>query len=441
MKSKTVLSSILPNSHCFNDPLIKCIVSECCTKEKFQSEMITANISTFIILTFISFFLIFKILTRNLTIDNNKTTFKIKEGTFNNKLITCANLLIKMYIFNHIMIKLIEIVYIQNLYSNHYNSLHQIILLSLHIFSIRLFSIGSHFLEFTKKYLCIIFIYLYIYLTQIYSYIQNDNILAKSYLINSFVSLIVIILAGFLYINYNIMFYLKLNRDDDINDLSYQRKMIDEYSTTKLNEDYRELYNETNRVFSLYKVYDIIKKIRENRFQVWSNGLNIIFIIAIIFFSFNIYINSRVFKISFNDINNGLEFSSMSELYNFDYIGVKKILDEAYGQRIKENNFPKSVMLIVLDGVNLDHLQNNDEYNEFVNFITKKEKNGRVYDLFAPSYSSEPVQNLIGLLTGTKSEFNGVRGDEHFLPHINEIDSLFDRMNYRNIENKIIGKN
>jgi len=61
-----------------------------------------------------------------------------------------------------------------------------------------------------------------------------------------------------------IILFQFLDRDDAITEANFHKDIMRNYSPI-LNEHGADLYTETNRVFDMYKVWEIVENIRINR--------------------------------------------------------------------------------------------------------------------------------------------------------------------------------
>lgn len=131
------------------------------------------------------------------------------------------------------------------------------------IFMFFMFYIPGFAFDFYKKYLIlfggftILTVFNYsMYSTKIVSIYKSLFLISISYFTGVFVII-------FLLIYSNSLFFRKVNRDDQIKEEHLSKYVLDNY-TNNLDKDMNEaeIYRETTRVYDLYKIVEIMKKIR-----------------------------------------------------------------------------------------------------------------------------------------------------------------------------------
>jgi hypothetical protein len=143
------------------------------------------------------------------------------------------------------------------------------------IMSITIFNLDSEFIDHNKKNIFIIVFFVYYLFDSINIYSAEEVLLYESYLIYSIISLLIIIMIIIysLYINrifftkLSKLFYIifiRLDRDDAINEANFHKEIIKNYQPLSSGNG-SDLYTETNRVFDMYKVWEIVENIRINR--------------------------------------------------------------------------------------------------------------------------------------------------------------------------------
>lgn len=138
--------------------------------------------------------------------------------------------------------------------------------------SFYIFQLNGQVLEFNKKYITTIIIYGVSSVYNFNTYATNNTYLfSYIYLFYTLVSTVITIDLVILTICANKVFFsklskfftLKIDREDTISEHNIQKQLIKEYSKS-LTGGFG-LYEETNRVVDLYKVQEIVQKIRINR--------------------------------------------------------------------------------------------------------------------------------------------------------------------------------
>lgn len=308
------------------------------------------------------------------------------------------------------------------------------------IFSFSILFISGQFLEFFKRYLLITVLMIVEIIFNFSIYFEKSLILYKIYLINASVCGLILILILILSINSNSLLFAKLNREESVSESNYHKDIIKNYSR-HLPEDDSELYKETNRVFDMYKVLEIVEKIRLNRKQILNVGLLFIFILLLITLFFNISMFIRNFNQIFLFTNNSVRSIELfNELNNLEYLSDsknKKIRRQIIKQRVESGKYPNNVLMVIIDNIDQKKLNQNEEYQDFIEFLTIKEKSARIYNIKNNGLS---VPSWISYFTGTNKEFNGVKGNILNFPFLTKFDSIFKRMKRNGISNSVIGK-
>jgi hypothetical protein len=460
------------------ESIIKCFFNLCCSIESFENEMELLNLISAIVLTIISFLLALNISVNNKnrlrkkkeSINNytsnnkinlsNRTSFMLDRNRENEKdtsnfYFVFLNLELRILILQTILMKLIEISFIQNYFivgdtemfsldniikteSSQisdsfviFTTLKLIIVLFLLIVCFAILFVAGQFLEFYKKYSVIIAVCFCLFFYNLQIYLNKSLILYKSYLITSIILFVIILISIQMLIYSNSLFFAKLNRDQYITEKNFNHEIIENYSLSKISQDNITLYRETKRVFDMYKVLEIVENIRINRKQVMSIGLMIIFALLGISMLFNIVIFLENFKISHISHQNNYKINELSDISNMDYLMDRKIKESKQNsirQKINKNNYPKSVLLVMISNIDSDVLNDNVEYKEFIETITKKDKTARVYSVTPYSNTKENIPYWISYFTGAKMDLTGVKGNLLDSSEINKLDSVFKKM-------------
>jgi hypothetical protein len=308
------------------------------------------------------------------------------------------------------------------------------------IFSFSILFISGQFLEFFKRYLLISVLIIFEVIYNFSIYFEKSLLLYKIYLINATICGFIVFLIIILSINSNSILFAKLNREESVSESNYHKDIIKNYSR-HLPEDDSELYKETNRVFDMYKVLEIVEKIRMNRKQILNVGLLFIFILLIVTLFFNVFMFIRNFNQVFLYTNNSLRSNDIfNELNNLEYLSDfknKKIRKQIIKQRVESGKYPNNVIMVLIDNVDQKRLNENEEYKDFIQYLTKKEKSARIYKIKSEGLS---VPSWVSYFTGTNKEFNGLKGNILNLPYLTNFDSIFRRMKRNGINNSIIGR-
>lgn len=448
---------------------IKCIYSTCCNQEVFTHEIYLVNLISLLLTISLTIYftcLIYNSKTKkdeqtkpksenNLTFNKNpQFDYETNDSNFY-ALNVFSYLLLKNIIIHLIVMKLIELIFIQNLlifgdstenFSNDYmtfsnswdNSIITITLL-IHIvvltFSFCILYIDAKFLDFLKKKMILFAIFSLFLLN---NFIHSTSLYNVNHL-NSYIYGMIIILLALKTINFNNLLLLKLNRENSTQEVNFHKDILNGYSK-HLSEDDNELYKETNRVFDMYKVLEIVENIRMNRKQIWTVGLLFLFLILVLSCGFNLFMLYRNFKINYLVTPNLIKNYEIKDLFNLEYLNepnIKNMTESIIAEKMENQRYSNNVLLVLLSNAEIDELNNNPEYNDFINKLTK-DKSGKVYKVKSESNLNVPA--WVSLFTGTKSNFNGVKGNIFKIFHLNKYDSIFKRMKRNKVNNIIIGK-
>lgn len=265
-----------------------CFLSACCTLNAFQLEVFLLTLIVYsiaIAYTFISYHSI---------ISNIPKEVKNAKQDANSKL--CIepdeqfeyigdrlSFLDKCYIYSHILIKTIILttIIIKAFYmaiANYflYNdidedselfSFYYLVVLDFFIliFIFFIFYIPGYLVEFYKKYLLIFIGFSLLTFFNYTIYRKKTTSIYESIALVIIACIIGLIITLFLIIYSNSLYFSKVNRDDSIKEENLSRYILENYSNNLNTRNEIELYKETNRVFDLYKIVEIIKKIRNAR--------------------------------------------------------------------------------------------------------------------------------------------------------------------------------
>jgi len=80
----------------------------------------------------------------------------------------------------------------------------------------------------------------------------------------------------------------------------------------------------------------------------------------------------------------------------------------------------------------------NQDFKEFINYLTKEEKSGRVYKLH--NQNDNQASSWVSYFTGANIELTGVKGNIMNIPQISSFDNIFKRMKKNRVSNSIICK-
>jgi hypothetical protein len=348
------------------DYRITCLYTSCCDLGTFRSEVYFTNLfilTAFIIISGVSAFLILKdsIFTKKYMEANNinqnvnniscnlknsvdmsriggdkKFTFS-KNGYSADKLSTynIANVIISVFVKTMIIYLTISKVIEVKIFSNYSEILSDkgeayildgdgitfyifkiAIEFFLILYSFSVLQFGGHILEYHKKYIVVIVIYILMFINYFLVYNNKLYLTHDSYWINTYICAIIVILLITLSIYANTIFFAKLSKDyynfldrqDAIAEANLHKKIIENYSL-KLSEDNKELYKEATRFLDMYKLLEIIHKIRINRKVIINIGLIFLYTLAFLVFVFNTYMYIRNFKIAYlGYVNHNITF-------------------------------------------------------------------------------------------------------------------------------------
>jgi hypothetical protein len=326
------------------DYRITCLSTSCCDLETFKKEIYITNLVILIIILVvlgIASVDIFKNSDFTYTYTDNsgnnkndklKTNADSKKYNFNKsqynadktssyniaKLI--INLFVKGLIIYLIISKLIEVKII-NTYSQlfsdkdfsfisdsdsvAYSIFKLAIELLLILYSFSIIQFGGHVLEYHRKYIAVVLIYLLLAMNYFMIYSNRYLITYDTYMITSYVCTAIVLLVIILAIYANTVFFLKLSkyilnldRQDGIAETNLHKRIIENYSA-KLSEDNKELYKETTRFLDMHKLNEIVQKIRVNRKLIVDIGLVFLYTLALVLFVFNTYMCIRNFNIAY----------------------------------------------------------------------------------------------------------------------------------------------
>jgi hypothetical protein len=83
-------------------------------------------------------------------------------------------------------------------------------------------------------------------------------------------------------------------------------------------------------------------------------------------------------------------------------------------------------------------METNQDFKEFINYLTKEEKSGRVYQLL--NQNDNQASSWVSYFTGANVELTGVKGNIMNVPQISNFDNIFKRMKKNRVSNSIICK-
>jgi hypothetical protein len=134
------------------------------------------------------------------------------------------------------------------------------------IFMFFLLYIPGFILDFYKKYIILFIGFIILTLFNYQIYFNKLVSIYKSLLPVTIICLLDVLITLFLLVYSNSLFFRKVNRDDQIKEEHLSKYVLDNY-TNNLDKDMNEaeIYRETTRVYDLYKIIEIIKKIRVAR--------------------------------------------------------------------------------------------------------------------------------------------------------------------------------
>ena len=78
--------------------------------------------------------------------------------------------------------------------------------------------------------------------------------------------------------------------------------------------------------------------------------------------------------------------------------------------RIKNGNFPKSIVTILISNLEYENLESNKEFKDFIEYLTNTEKTGKVFQINS-LYKIDTFPAWISAFTGTRLTLNGIKGN------------------------------
>lgn len=267
-----------------------------------------------------------------------------------------------------------------------------------------LFFFGNYFAFYIKDLLLLFSIITVTYVNMfLYDVFNSSRIAILSYCIILFALVFVkFIYSNYVYSNYSVNTSLNLSEH-----------ILESYITSIQNNDDSNLYNETNRIMELCKLYEIIQKLRINRKHTLNVGLTILFVFLLLIISFNvcIYINNE--KI-------------INKIFDFNMIFQKETTED---ENIKANIFEQkeidNVLLIILDNIENDLNIKNFLNNNVIEIKVNKIEN--------------VISFINGIVSGVKREINDVIREQMNSQNYRNFDTLLNGINNKERNLFVIG--
>lgn len=180
----------------------------------------------------------------------------------------------------------------------------------------------------------------------------------------------------------------------------------------------------------MYKVIELVEKIRIGRNKLWKIGLFVIFLIGLVIVIFNYLLWKDLNYVNYLSCESDFQDSDLFEIeQTLNNFNIQNLKAQISSNNVNQNNL--SVVMVLISDLDYETAFKDKNFKKFVDLVEIEEKTGKLLKVNFESSSS--VSNLITYFTGTKLELHGIKGNvKTNYNNIQNFDSIFKQINNNN---------